>query len=65
MERLPRAVDAPSLEALQAMLDEVPGNLIRWVVSAHREQGWNWVILEVPSNPSHSVILYPNIQMLC
>ena len=40
MEQLLReAVDAPSLEALKAMLDRALGNLIRRVVSACSSRG--------------------------
>ena len=43
LEQLPReAVDAPSLEVFKTMLDGALGNLV--------------MILEVPSNPSHSII---------
>ena len=56
------AVDAPSMETLQASLDgaasnlDTPGLLLR-EVPVPTAGGWNWVILKVPSNTNHSKIL--------
>ena len=60
--RLPReAVDAPSLEVLKTRLDEALGSLSLyqiWRLVALPESGdWNLMVLEVPSNPNHSMIL--------
>ena len=44
----------PSLQMLKARLDGVQGNLIWWVATLPTEEGWKCV----PSNPSHSVILW-------
>jgi len=59
---LPReAVDAPSLEVFKARLDGALGSLVYircggwW--PCLRWGGWSFMILEVPSNPGHSVIL--------
>jgi len=51
------AVDAPSLGALQARLDGAVSNLGWREVSLPIAGGWNQVILKVPSNPNHSVLL--------
>ena len=58
--RLPReVVDAPSLEVFKARLDGAAWSSIRhggWQPCV--DQGcWNLMIVEVPSNPSHSMIL--------
>ena len=56
--RLPsEAVDAPSLAALKARLDGAVSNLVQREVSLPIAGSWNEVILKVPSNPNHSVIL--------
>ena len=56
--RLPReTVDAPSLEAFKARLDGAVSNLVKREVSLPIAGGWNYVILKVPSNPNHSMIL--------
>ena len=56
--RLPReAVDAPSLEALEARLDGALRSLIWWAVILLMAGAWNWTGIKVPSNQSHSVIL--------
>jgi len=58
MAHLPsEAVDTPSLEAFQARLDGAVSNLVQREVSLPIAGGWNWVILKVPSNPNHSMIL--------
>jgi len=57
--RLPRqAVDAPSLEVFKARLDEALGSIRYggWRPCLQQE-GWSFMILEVPSNPDHSMIL--------
>lgn len=48
--------DAPSLETLKARPDGAMSNL------GYREASlamgdWNWMILQVPSKPNHSMIL--------
>ena len=52
----------PSLEVFKARLDGALGSLgcceMRRLVALHVVGGWSFVILEVPSNASHSVILY-------
>jgi len=53
--RLPR--EAPTLEALKARLDGAVSNLVWREVSLPIAGGWNQVILKVPSNPNHSMIL--------
>ena len=63
LEQLPtEAVDPrPSLEVFKARLDGALGSLgccEMWRLVALRVAGgWRFVILEVPSNPGHSVIL--------
>ena len=53
--------DAPSLEVFKARLDGALGNmiqcLIEWLATLPVARGWNLVIFEVPSNPSHPMIL--------
>ena len=59
LERLPRdIVDAPSLEVFKARLDGQPGLVSDVEVGGPAWQGdGRFMILEVPSNPGHSVIL--------
>jgi len=45
------AVGAPSLEALKARLNGALGGTVH-------AGGWNWMIFEVPSNPSRSMTLF-------
>ena len=51
----------PSLEVFKARLDGALGSLgcyEMWrLVALHVAGGWRFMILEVPSNPGHSVIL--------
>ena len=51
----------PSLEVSKARLDGALGSLgwyETWrLVALHAARGWNLMILGVPSNPSHSMIL--------
>ena len=51
-------VGTPSLEAFKARLDGVLGSLTWWVAALPTARGCNWVGFEVPSNSSHSVILW-------
>ena len=51
------AAGTPTLEALSARLDGALGSLIHWVAALPKADGWNWMGFEVPSNPSHSMIL--------
>ena len=58
--RLPReVVDAPSLEVFKARLDGAAWSYIKcggwWPCLGWG--GWRFTILEVPSNPGHSVIV--------
>jgi len=56
--RLPReVVNALSLEAFKARLDGAVSNLGWWEVSLPIAGGWNYMILKVPSNPNHSMIV--------
>ena len=56
--RLPsEAVDVPSLGALQARLDGAVSNLGWREVSLPIAGGWNEVVLKVPSNPNHPMVL--------
>ena len=60
--RLPReVVDALALEVFKARLDGALGSLAKYymrrLVALHVAGGWSLMILEVPSNPSHSMIL--------
>ena len=41
----------------KARLDGALDNLIWWVTTLLMGRGWDWMGFEVPSNPSHSVIL--------
>ena len=50
-------VDVPSLEASQARLDGAVSNLVYCEASLPTAGGWNSMVLKVPSNPNHSVIL--------
>ena len=55
--RLPKeAVDAPSLEVLKARLDGALSNLVSGRGPCPWQEGWSWMIYNVPSNPNHSVI---------
>jgi len=55
---LPReAVNTPSLEALRARLDGAVSTLVYREVSLPIAGGWNYVILKVPSNPNHFMLL--------
>ena len=57
--RQPReVVDAPSLEVFKVRLDGALSNLDYWEVSLPIAEGWNQIILKVPSKSSHSVIYY-------
>jgi len=51
-------VDSPFLEVFRARLDGALGSLIWWVASSPQQEGWNWVMFKVPSNQSHSIILW-------
>jgi len=56
--RLPReAVDAPSLDAFKARLDEALCRLIWWEAVLTMAGGWNQMIFRVPSNPNHSLTI--------
>ena len=56
--RLPsEAVNAQSLEPFKARLDGAVSNLVKREVSLPIAGSWNYVILRVPFNPNHSVIL--------
>lgn len=44
-------------EAFKARLEGAHGSLIWWVAALPMAEGWNWMILKVPSNLSHAVIL--------
>jgi len=56
--RLPsEAVNAQSLEPFKARLDGAVSNLVKREVSLPIAGSWNYVILRVPSNPNHSMIL--------
>ena len=56
--RLPsEVVDAPSLKTFKARLDGAVSNLAQSEVSLPIAGVWNQMILKVPSNPNHSVIL--------
>ena len=62
LEQLPReAVDAPSIPGgVQGQVGWGPGqpDLVNGEVGGPAWQGvWRFMILEVPSNPGHSVIL--------
>ena len=63
LEQLSReAVDAPSIPGgVQGQVGWGPGQpglvLDVEVVALHEAGGWSFMILGVPSNPSHSVIL--------
>lgn len=50
-------VDVPSLEASQARLDGALSSVVRWEVSLPIAGDWNWMILRVPTNPNHYMIL--------
>lgn len=50
--KLPReAVAATSLEVTKARLDRAWSNLVYW------KEGWNEMVIKVPSKPNHSRIL--------
>jgi len=50
-------VEAPSLWEIKARLDGSLGNLVELVAALPMAGGWNWMILKVPSNLSHSMTL--------
>ena len=54
-------VGASSLEVLKAMLDGAMGSLIWcltwWLATLPMAGGWKQMFFEVPSNPSHSMVL--------
>ena len=54
---LREVVDVPSLQAFKARLDEALSNLVYREVHLPTAGGWNYMILKVPSNPTHSMIL--------
>jgi len=58
-------VAAPSLAVFKARLDGALSNLVWWKMSLLMAGGWNQMILKVPSNPYHSMILisWPNSVM--
>ena len=47
----------PSLEVFKARLDGALGSKMWRLVGLHVAGGWSFMILEVPSNAGHSVIL--------
>ena len=56
--KFPReVVGAPSLEVFKARFNGALGSLIWWVATLPMTGAWNWMIFEVPCNPSHSMIL--------
>ena len=62
LEQLPgEAVGAPSLEVFKARLDGARGSLVYYqiwrLVALPAAGGWSLMILGVPSNSSHSMIL--------
>jgi len=50
-------VAAPSLAVFKARLDGALSTLLWWKGSLPMAGGWDWVICEVPSDPSCSVIV--------
>ena len=48
---------APSLEVLKARLDGASDSLSWWGAALPMAWGWNWMVFEVPSNPSHCRVL--------
>jgi len=52
-----RSCGAPSPEVLKGRLGGALGNLSWWVAALPIAGSWNWVCFEVPSSPTHSVIL--------
>lgn len=52
-----RPVGAPSPEVLMARLDEALGILSWWGTTSPQQRSWNWVIFQVLSYLSRSVIL--------
>lgn len=56
--RLPKdVVDAPSLEVSKTRLDGALGTLRWWVVILLMSGEWNTMIINIPSNLSHSMFL--------
>jgi len=56
--RLPKeVVEAPTLEAFKARLDEALGSLVWWLATLHIVGGWKEMSVVVLCNPGHSVIL--------
>ena len=57
----PEVLDAPSLEVFKARLDGALSSLgwdYMWrLVALPVAGGWSFMILEVPSNPGHSMVL--------
>lgn len=55
---LPRKVEgAPSLKVFKVGLDGALSKLFQRVASCSWQEGWGWTILNVPSNPSLSMVL--------
>jgi len=56
-----KAVGALALEVFNARLDGALGSpveyVIQWLAALPVAGGWNLMVLEVPSHPSHSMIL--------
>ena len=55
------AVDAPSLQASKARLDVALGSLGCWLATPHTAGGWNWMSIEVLSNPGRSLALWGRV----
>lgn len=52
------AVDASSFEVVKVRLDGDLGSLILWVGTPPSAGDWKWMTFEVPTNLSHSMILW-------
>ena len=62
---LREAMDALSLEAFKAICGGALGSLASWIAIPPMAGGWKWVSLKVPSNPSHSMIVYKYLKERC
>lgn len=54
---LREAADALSPKMLKTRLDRILGSLIWWMATLIVAEGWNEITLDVPSIPTHPMIL--------
>lgn len=57
-------MDPPSVETFKARLDGALGSLVYREVSLPIADGWNYMVLKVPSSPNHSVVTLKDLSLL-